>query len=212
MISFLRLWRSCCSSPVKIRKVRAILTRLTLDFGKSITTAVDGVLSALPLKLVSGIVETFVKTKRDVFVTMRMISIASDRLTRVLASDVALKSSLAQLLSLMSDIIQASEDTDATEAALECIAKLSRFHGKAQLPLFENTLPVIVAKGVGSSNNDIVQHSLNCLLSLLYDPLAISANDRPVIGARVVAFLPDVMCVVLGQLDRVERILMCFSR
>lgn len=192
--------------------MHADLIRLTLAIGKSITTAIDGVLSELPLKLVSGIVETFVKTKRDVVVTMRMISIASDRLTRVLASDVALKSSLAQLLSLMSDIIQTSEDADAIEVALECIAKLSRFHGKAQLPLFENALPVIVEKGIGSSNDVTVQHSLNCLLSLLYDPHAISANDSPVIGARVVAFLPDVMCAVLGQLDRVKRILMCLSR
>ena len=146
-------------------------TSLTLDIGKSITTAVDGILSALPLKFVSGIVETFVKTKRDVFVTTKMISIASDRLTRVLASDVALKSSLTQLLSLMSDIIETAEDTDATEVALECIAKLSRVHGKAELPLFENTLPVIVANGIGSSNDVTVQDSLNCLLSLLYNPL-----------------------------------------
>ena len=143
---------------------------LTLDIGKSITTALDGALSALPLKFVSGIVETFVKTKRDVLVTSKMISIASDRLTRVLASDVALKSSLTQLLSLMSQVIQSADDTDATEVALECIAKLSRVHGKAELPVFEQTLPVIVANGVGSTSDVTVQNSLSCLLSLLYAP------------------------------------------
>ena len=102
--------------------------------------------------------------------TSKMISIASDRLTRVLASDVALKSSLTQLLSLMSQVIQSADDTDATEVALECIAKLSRVHGKAELPVFEQTLPVIVANGVGSTSDVTVQNSLSCLLSLLYAP------------------------------------------
>jgi hypothetical protein len=131
----------------------------------------DGLLSALPLQFVTNIVETFVVSKRDVSVTSNMISIASNRLTKFSASILALKASLSQLLSLLKDIVQSAEDTDATGVALECIAKLSRVHGKTELSLFENVVPVIAERGVGSGNDITIQNSLNCLLSMLYFPL-----------------------------------------
>ena len=101
-----------------------------------------------------------------------MISTASDRLARVSGSHVALKSSLEQLLSLLCDVIQSAEDIDATVVSLSCIAKLSRVHGKAELPLFENVLPVIVTHGIRSTNNKNIQNSADCLLGLLYYPPA----------------------------------------
>jgi hypothetical protein len=185
---------------------KGILTlySLTLDVVRSVTTALDGVLSALPLSSVATTLETFVKTKRDAIVTAKMMSIASERLLKVSTSDLTIKAPLAQLLSLLNDVIQSSQDIDATEVALECIAKLSRVHGKAQLLEFENTLPTIIKHGINSHNDLTIQRSLDCLLSMLYLTFPAYAECSPILGARIVMFLPEIMPVIFEQLEHVN--------
>ena len=116
----------------------------------------------------ANIVDNFVKAKVNTKVTADMIVIACDRLSNVAASDVSLKASLTQLLSLLNDIIQSAEDLDTTTIALECIGKLSRVHGKAQLLLFEPLLPTIVDRGIERGNDLAIENASNCLTCMLY--------------------------------------------
>ena len=127
--------------------------------------ALDGVFAVLPLQLVANIVETFLK--HNINVSSSMISIASDRLASSV-SDVTLKPALTLLLSLLNDLITSADDTDAIVVALGCIVKLSRVHGKGELPLFEAILPAIVARGVGNDNRVVKEKSVNCLFAMLY--------------------------------------------
>jgi hypothetical protein len=96
-----------------------------------------------------------------------MIAIATARFNRAPALD-ATSSALSLFLALLNDIIRSAENVEMTLEALRCIGKLSRFHGKAQLPQFEQLLPAIVGSGLGSEHGDIKNESVNCLLSMLY--------------------------------------------
>jgi hypothetical protein len=168
---------------------------------------VEGILFAVPLQSVTGIVETFINTDRDAIVTTKMILIASAQLARISSSDATLKAALERYLSLLTDIIQQIEDIDDAVLVFDCIAQLSQVHGKEELALFESRVPVIVKNGVGSGSDVAVQSSLNCLLSMLYFLCQASADVSPILGARIVAFLPDIMRVVLEKLKCVDGIL-----
>jgi hypothetical protein len=140
---------------------------LTVDIGKAAKSALDGILSTLPLQLVANIVEKFLKTERDSDVTSNMIAIAADRLSKN-SSDVSLKASLVQLLSLLNDTIASSDDVNSIVVALESLAKLSRVHGKAELSSFEKTLPAIIGRGVSNDDRIVKEASVDCLESMLY--------------------------------------------
>jgi len=79
---------------------------------------------------------------------------------------------MAQLLSLLKQLVQSSEDIDAMIVALNCIGKLSRVHGKAQLSMFEDVLPTVVMYGIRSGKHIIIQNASICLLSMLYSPIS----------------------------------------
>jgi hypothetical protein len=140
---------------------------LTKDVREVITSAMDGLLSPLPLQFVTGVVETLVKSGTDFVVTTHMISLAAERLTRASSTDLSLKKSLTQLLSLLNDVLQSSQDLEEVIVALNCVGKLSRVYGKAELPLFEAVVPTIIARGIGSEENLVIEKSCDCLLSML---------------------------------------------
>jgi hypothetical protein len=140
---------------------------LTIDLGKAVKSALDGILSTLPLQLVANIVETFLKTERDTKVTSNMIAIAADRLSKS-SSDVSLKASLVQLLSLLNNTIASSDDVNSIVVALESLAKLSRVHGKAELASFEKAIPAIINRGVSSVDRIVKETAVDCLESMLY--------------------------------------------
>jgi hypothetical protein len=140
---------------------------LTIDIGKAVKSALDGILSTLPLQLVANIVETFLKTERDTKVTSNMIAIAADRLSKS-SSDVSLKASLVQLLSLLNNTIASSDDVNSIVIALESLAKLSRVHGKAELSSFEKAIPAIINRGVSSDDRIVKETAVDCLESMLY--------------------------------------------
>jgi len=137
------------------------------DVREVITSAMDGLLSPLPLQFVTGVVETLVKSGTDFVVTTHMISLAADRLTRAASTDVTLKRSLTQLLSLLTDVLQTSSDVEEAIVALNCIGKLSRVYGKAELPLFDAVVPSVIARGIRSEDNLVIEKSCDCLLSML---------------------------------------------
>jgi len=140
---------------------------LTKDVREVITSAMDGLLSPLPLQFVTGVVETLVKSGTDFVVTTHMISLAAERLTRASSTDLSLKKSLTQLLSLLNDVLQSSQDLEEVIVALNCVGKLSRVYGKAELPLFEAVVPTIIARGFRSEENLVIEKSCDCLLSML---------------------------------------------
>lgn len=125
-------------------------------------------LSPLPLQYVANIVETFVKAKKDIDITKNMITIASDRLTRAPATEVTLKASLTQLLSLLGDMIKSHEDIDSKVVALDCVGKLSRIYGKTELSLFEDLAAAIVVNGTTNDDDIVIERTFDCLLCMLY--------------------------------------------
>lgn len=127
----------------------------------------EGLLSPLPLQFVTGVVETLVRSGTDFVVTTRMISITAERLSRAASTDVSLKKSLTQLLSLLNDVMQSSQDVEEVVAALKCVGRLSRVYGKAELPLFDAVVPTIIAHGICSEDDLAVENSCDCLLSML---------------------------------------------
>jgi hypothetical protein len=133
-----------------------------------VNTALNAVFRMLPLKFVANIVETFLKTERNVKVTTSMIFLASHRLTRDVGSDVTLKPALRLLLGLLNDLVKSADDTDATVVALGSIGKLSRAHGKAELPLFEAIVPTIVEHGVESGSLVVKEKAVDCLWAMMY--------------------------------------------
>jgi hypothetical protein len=154
----------------------------------------------LPLQLVANIVETFLKTERNTKVTSDMIAIATDRLSKS-TSDVSLKASLGQMISLLNDTIDSSNDVEAMVVALKSLAKLSRVHGKAELPSFEKVLPALISRGVGGNDRIVKENAVGCLESMLYSLLERYSNPSPVLGARILPSLPDIMSLVLDELD-----------
>jgi hypothetical protein len=132
-----------------------------------VSTALDGILSGLPLQFVSDIVQNFLDTKKS-NMTAQMISIATDRFTKPNKGDTRATTSVTQFLSLLNAIIQNGEVPSTTAVALECVARLSQVHGKANLDAFEKILPIIVEGGLKNQNDVVVLHSLRCLLSMLY--------------------------------------------
>ena len=164
-----RLLRLSCNSLLIIGKVcRNTVRYLTPEFGKLIAKAIDGLLSALPLQVIARILDHFVKTKTDVQIMISMITITTDRLAGVASSDPNLAPALAKLMSILTELVSSSEESEAIATSLICIAKLSRVHGKAELSLYENILPIIVDHGLGANDDVIVQQSLDCMLSMLY--------------------------------------------
>jgi hypothetical protein len=137
-----------------------------------INGALDSILSALPLQTVANIVENFLQTKRDIEVTGNMIAIATDRLSRDITSDLTLKSALTILLKSLSEIITSAESEEAIILALECVSKLSRVHGKAELPMFEEIVPAVVNQGIARESQVIKEAAVDCLHSMLYFPLS----------------------------------------
>jgi len=152
---------------VASQNVKGMLSvyQLSPGVGEIVASALDGLLSALPLQYLTGIVEAFIKSKTEV--TLNMLCIATDRLTRTPSSDIALKASLRQLLSIITSILESSEELNEMNVTLQCISQLSRKHGKAELPLFEGLVPVIVSR-IDTENAIVVQRSLDCLSSMLY--------------------------------------------
>lgn len=135
-----------------------------------ISQALDGVLSALPLQTVANIVENFLETKRNIVVTGNMIAIATDRLARDNTADITVKPAVTLLLKSLKEIITSVEDEEATVLALESLAKLSRVHGKAELPVFEEVVPALVHQGIANENKIIKETAVDCLHSMLYCP------------------------------------------
>jgi hypothetical protein len=150
------------------RKGISFVDGLTLDNAALIHVSLDGVFGVLPLQWVADIVGTFLETKTDVRITSSMITIASDRLARDAVTLVALKPALSRLLSLLNDIVQSADDVEATRVALGCIGKLSRVHGKTELPLFETIVPAIVSRGIGNESRIVKEQAVNCLFAMLY--------------------------------------------
>jgi len=144
-----------------------LVKELTIDVREVITSAMDGLLSPLPLQFVTGVVETLVKSGTNFVVTTHMISLAAERLTRASSTDLSLKKSLTQLLSLLNDVLQSSQDLEEVIVALNCVGKLSRVYGKAELPLFDPVVPTIIARGIRSEENLAIEKSCDCLLSML---------------------------------------------
>lgn len=140
---------------------------LTGDVREVITSAMEGLLSPLPLQFVTGVVETLVKSGTDFVVTTHMISLAAERLTRAASTDISLKKSLTQLLSLLNNVLQSSSDVEEVIVALNCVGKLSRVYGKAELPLFDAVVPTIIARGIRNEEALVIEKSCDCLLSML---------------------------------------------
>ena len=90
----------------------------------------------------------------------------------------------------------------------DCIAQLSQVHGKEELALFESRVPVIVQYGVGSRSDVAVQSSLNRLLFMLYFLCQVEADVSPVLGAKIITFLPDIMPVALEKLKHIDGIVL----
>lgn len=164
--------KTVASGTSKFKGYSSTLICSNLDMGNIVAHAIDGILSALPLLLVANIVETFINAKTHDKVTIEMIFIVCNRLTRLPTSDVRLNAPMAQLLSLLKQLVQSSEDIDAMTVALNCIGKLSRVHGKAQLSMFEDVLPTVAMYGIRSEKHIIVQNASICLLSMLYSPIS----------------------------------------
>jgi hypothetical protein len=143
---------------------------VTRDLETLTIQALDGVLSALPLQTVANIVENFLETKRDIIVTGNMIAIATDRLARDNISDITVKPAVTLLLKSLKEIIASVEDEEATVLALECLAKLSRVHGKAELPVFEEVVPALVHQGIANESKLVKEAAVDCLHSMLYSP------------------------------------------
>ena len=139
---------------------------LTLDTDL-ISTAIDGLLSPLPLQLVTSIVKKFLDSNTDLNVTLSMINITTDRLSNAIASDALFKQSMSLFLSVLEDTIIRGEHK-AQIIALDSIGKLSRIHGKAELDLFESQVSSIIQSGVLHPNVDIESAAVRCLLSMLY--------------------------------------------
>jgi len=137
------------------------------DVREVITSAMDGLLSPLPLQFVTGVVETLVKSGTDFVVTTHMISLAAERLTRAASTDLSLKKSLTQLLSLLNGVLQSSSDVEEIIVALNCVGKLSRVYGKAELSQFDAVVPTLIAHGIRSEETLIIEKSCDCLLSML---------------------------------------------
>jgi hypothetical protein len=164
------------------------------DVSNLVQSALDGLLSALPLQFITTILDTFVKTQKGV--RANMLTIASDIVAKASSSDLSLRASITQLLALLTNILEQDDDLKAKTIALRCIRVLSRVHGKAELPLFESALSIIVDKGVGSENVDLIEHSLDALLSMLYQFLKSLSYCSPVLDARILPFLPELMRVI----------------
>lgn len=125
-------------------------------------------MSSLSLPSVIDIVENFVQTNKDVSVTSKMIPIATDRVVRTATTDPACKMALSKLLPLLSDVIKAGIDLESTGVAFECVAKLSRVHGKAHVGHFEEIVPILVEHGVLSSREKAIHGAVDCLFFLMY--------------------------------------------
>lgn len=152
------------------RSGKGLLSHIELligDVRELITSAMDGLLSPLPLQFVTGVVETLVKSGTDFVVTTHMISLAAERLTRAASTDISLKKSLTQLLSLLNNVLQSSLDVEEVIVALNCVGKLSRVYGKAELPLFDAVVPTIIARGIRNEEALVIEKSCDCLLSML---------------------------------------------
>jgi hypothetical protein len=134
----------------------------------SVNAALNAVFTVLPLHSVANIVETFLKTEKNVKVTTSMMFLASQRLAHDVGSDFTLKPALALLLGLLNDLVKSVDDTDATVVALSSIGKLSRAHGKAELPFFEAIVPTIVEHGVKSDSLVVKENSVDCLCAMMY--------------------------------------------
>jgi hypothetical protein len=142
-------------------------TALTRDLRGLVTLALHSLLSPLPIQFVTGVVETLVRGKADFVVTTHMISIAAERLTRAHSTDISLKSSLTKLLSLLSGVVTSSQNMEEVVVALNCIGKLSRVYGKAELSLFDAVVPSVVTRGIHGEDAVAVENSCTCLLSML---------------------------------------------
>ena len=145
-----------------------IMMKLTKDVREVIMNAMDGLLSPLPLQFVTGVVETLVKSGADFVVTTHMISLASERLARASSIDVSLKKPLKRLLSLLNEVLQSSSHLEEAIVALNCVGKLSRVYGKAELSSFDAIVPTIISCGIRREEETLaIEKSYDCLLSML---------------------------------------------
>jgi len=152
-------------SPI-VEKLLLLTAKKRKDTAKLAHAAMDGVFSVLPIQMVTTIVETFIKSNKDVKVTTNMITIASDRLAKTSTSDGSTKSALSLLLTLLKDVVE-SGDVESSVTALGCVGRLSRVHGKSDLTVFESMVQSVVSHGVNSGDVIVQDAAVECLLAML---------------------------------------------